>query len=142
MSASGLTPEERAARRLDAIEDQARLDVYGHDYEDCGECGGEGVVFDCFDGLCADAEWGCEDCTRRCRACARLQRQYRLRILRELALSLDVDAAILWLRQLDHWPGGIDARHVLMNLHLERVGMTDLSIEDRAASACWVEGLL
>lgn len=38
------------------------------DYEDdeCPVCGGEGFVFDCFDGCCLDADIGCDDCTRTC----------------------------------------------------------------------------
>lgn len=34
--------------------------------EKCPTCGGEGFTFDCFDGCCADAEVGCDDCTRPC----------------------------------------------------------------------------
>lgn len=37
--------------------------------EDCGNCGGEGYVFDCIDGCCEDAEVGCDLCTRRCDWC-------------------------------------------------------------------------
>lgn len=36
---------------------------------DCYECAGEGVVFDCFDGLCVNAEDGCEDCMHACPVC-------------------------------------------------------------------------
>lgn len=34
--------------------------------EECPICGGEGFTFDCFDGCCADADVGCDDCTRPC----------------------------------------------------------------------------
>ena len=37
--------------------------------EDCWDCGGDGFVFDCFDGLCAEAEIGCDDCTKTCSIC-------------------------------------------------------------------------
>lgn len=37
--------------------------------EDCPECGGEGFVFQCFDGCCEDADIGCDDCTRTCPVC-------------------------------------------------------------------------
>lgn len=40
------------------------------DGECCQNCGGEGFMFDCFDGFCADAEIGCDDCTRPCSECA------------------------------------------------------------------------
>ncbi len=36
------------------------------DDAECPSCGGEGVVYDCFDGCCQDAEWGCEECERPC----------------------------------------------------------------------------
>lgn len=34
--------------------------------DECPICGGEGFVFDCFDGCCLDADVGCDDCTRPC----------------------------------------------------------------------------
>lgn len=37
--------------------------------EGCPNCGGEGVIYDCFDGFCIDAESGCDDCARRCDWC-------------------------------------------------------------------------
>lgn len=47
-----------------------------HDFDDeyhldvCGNIGCEdGWVADCFDGLCMDAEYGCELCLRRCDWC-------------------------------------------------------------------------
>lgn len=43
-------------------------DEYGQD-DECGNCGGEGVVYDCFDGFCENAEEGCDDCARRCDWC-------------------------------------------------------------------------
>lgn len=38
------------------------------DYDDgeCPTCGGEGFVFECFDGCCLDADIDCDDCTRQC----------------------------------------------------------------------------
>ena len=45
------------------------------DDRDCYLCGGEGFVWDCFDGFCVNAEDGCEDCTRPCPECARAKRQ-------------------------------------------------------------------
>lgn len=40
-----------------------------YDYGECGNCGGEGYVYHCIDGCCADAEEGCELCARRCDWC-------------------------------------------------------------------------
>jgi len=34
--------------------------------DECPICGGEGFVFECFDGCCADCDIGCDDCTRLC----------------------------------------------------------------------------
>lgn len=36
---------------------------------DCWNCGGEGFVFDRFDGFCVDAEYDCGDCARKCDVC-------------------------------------------------------------------------
>jgi len=36
---------------------------------ECWQCAGEGVIYSCFDGLCVDAEEGCDDCARRCDIC-------------------------------------------------------------------------
>lgn len=49
-------------------------DDYDDDPGDCYECGGEGFVWDCFDGFCVNAEDGCDDCTRPCPECARRKR--------------------------------------------------------------------
>lgn len=32
-------------------------------------CGGGGDYFDCIDGCCADADIGCDDCSRACEIC-------------------------------------------------------------------------
>lgn len=42
--------------------------AFKFDYEDgeCPICGGEGFVFECFDGFCLDADIGCDDCTHPC----------------------------------------------------------------------------
>lgn len=42
-----------------------------HDEYDaeCPNCGGEGVIYDCFDGFCIDAEDGCDDCAFPCDWC-------------------------------------------------------------------------
>jgi hypothetical protein len=48
-----------------------RDDLYAEALDDeCPCCGGEGFIFDCFDGFCADADMGCDDCTRPCPECA------------------------------------------------------------------------
>ena len=47
------------------------------DNGECWRCGGEGYVFECFDGYCLDAEVGCDDCTRRCPECVRRARRQK-----------------------------------------------------------------
>lgn len=43
---------------------------YDDDYdEECPNCGGEGWIYDCIDGMCVDAESGCDLCKRRCDWC-------------------------------------------------------------------------
>lgn len=40
-----------------------------YDDDECPSCGGEGFISNCFDGFCADAEVGCDDCTVICPEC-------------------------------------------------------------------------
>lgn len=58
------------------------------DYDDgeCPICGGEGFVFDCFDGCCADCDVGCDDCTRPC-SCQKRQASPELQEVLSAALS-------------------------------------------------------
>ena len=40
------------------------------DDNDCGNCGGEGFIYDCFEEwACVDPESGCDLCMRRCDWC-------------------------------------------------------------------------
>lgn len=48
------------------------------DDAECPLCGGEGNTYECFDGCCEDAEWGCEDCIRPCE-CQKRQAPAELR---------------------------------------------------------------
>ena len=41
-----------------------------NEYDDeCPCCGGDGFISNCFDGLCLDADVGCDDCTVICPEC-------------------------------------------------------------------------
>lgn len=56
---------------------------FGDDYDDyedrdCWNCGGEGLVADCFDGFCVNAEDGCSLCIRRCSICRHAPRNEQL----------------------------------------------------------------
>lgn len=47
------------------------MDPENPHYDDtCPCCGGDGYIFDCFDGFCENADIGCDDCTRPCPECA------------------------------------------------------------------------
>lgn len=132
-----LTPRERAL--IDA-HDPFAFDAV--DDEPCQECGGEGVTFSCFDGFCADAEVGCDDCTRACPECARHERNRRKAICLSIMIALDVDAAIAWMKQEGRYQDFMTRRFVLLEMHRDRTGMPEFSDQDRADSACWVEGLI
>lgn len=45
------------------------MDPDWDDEDECPCCGGEGFIWNCFDGFCADAEIGCDDCTVVCPEC-------------------------------------------------------------------------
>ncbi|WP_288959775.1 hypothetical protein [uncultured Sulfitobacter sp.] len=45
------------------------IDYLDSTLDDCPNCGGEGVVHDCIDDQCIDAEIGCELCARKCDYC-------------------------------------------------------------------------
>lgn len=134
---TALTPRE------EALLDRHDPDAYaGGEDNDCPHCGGDGYVFDCVDGFCADAEVGCEMCTQPCVECARLklgrERAIRVSILR----ALDVEAAIAWAKSKGRWNDELDTNDVLLNMHAARAGLVELTAEEREASACWVEGLI
>jgi hypothetical protein len=128
---------------LDAIYEDAHRELNPSD-EECPECGGEGYIADCFDGLCSNAEWGCEDCMRRCVECARhngaIERYVRVQVLR----AMDIGLARAWASRKNR--GALAAkmsdREVLANLHAGRVGCKDFTDQERADSAAWVECLL
>jgi hypothetical protein len=112
--------------------------------DDCWQCGGEGYTFDCIDGCCCDAEAGCETCASRCPECrsfeANIERYVRVQILR----AMDVPLAIAWAKRKGRGDlaDKMSEREVLANLHAGRVACREFSDQERAESACWVEGLL
>lgn len=137
---------ERGERILDALYDEAHAKLNPND-DACWHCGGDGDVFECFDGFCADAEIGCEDCTRACPECrlfnGRIERHVRLQILH----MLDVDTALVWLEKRNNVvaddPHDPEVRRfVLANLYAGRCAEPTFSDDERATAACFVEGLL
>lgn len=110
--------------------------------EECFHCGGEGYTFDCFDGFCEDAEIGCEQCARPCVECklheAKIKRAVRIEVLK----ACDVDLAVAFAKSTGRWSEPLSSDEVLANIHAARVGCDAFTPEERAVSACWVEGLI
>lgn len=57
------------------------------EYDECQRCNGDGFIFDCFDGFCADADEGCDDCTRPCPECTKRPASPELRQILADALA-------------------------------------------------------
>ena len=125
---------------LDAIYDDARQEL-NPSGEDCPECGGEGWIADCFDGCCIEADSGCEDCMRRCVECVRheaaIERYVRVQVLR----AMDIPLARAWAQRKGRSAAQITDQQVLQNIHAGRAACKEFTAEERADSACWVEGL-
>ena len=138
---SGSMRISREDHILDHIYDEVHHDLNPSD-DDCPECGGEGYIADCFDGLCSDAESGCEECMRRCVECARFETAIRKAVRLEVLKLMDVDVAIAFARRTNRWSDKITRTAVLVGLHAARAASISFSSEEREASAAWVEGLI
>jgi hypothetical protein len=132
---------DRGEVLLEFIEDEVRQRL-NPDNEDCWHCGGEGETFDCIDGCCLDADSGCELCKRDCLECRINEITFKKSVRIEVLRTLDIDIAIAWLKSRDKWSDRLTRHDVLLNLHSGRVATKEFTPEERAASACWVEGLL
>lgn len=107
--------DTRGDRILEAIYDDvdARLNPSG---DDCPFCGGEGYTYDCVDGCCGNAEYGCASCERRCLECAIYDGQ-RAKAIREAVIKTgDVDVAVAWLKSVGRWHDGITEQQVRSEL--------------------------
>jgi len=62
------------------------------DGHDCGNCGGDGVTYDCIDGFCVDAESGCDMCERRCDWCNPAPKSKDADALRQILADALADA--------------------------------------------------
>jgi hypothetical protein len=132
---------DRGEVLLEFIEDEVRQRL-NPDNEDCWHCGGEGETFDCIDGCCLDADSGCELCKRDCLECRINEITFKKSVRIEVLRTLDIDIAIAWLKSRDKWSDGLTRHDVLLNLHSGRVATKEFTPQERAESACWVEGLL
>ena len=106
---------ERGEALLDAIIDDVtqRLNPEG---DECPHCGGDGETFDCFDGMCVEADYGCPDCRRRCTECARHELNFRKAVREDVIALGDADVAIAWLKWVDRWDDTITRGRVLDEL--------------------------
>lgn len=133
--------EDRATRILDAIYDEVHFELNPSD-EECFACGGEGETYDWIDGCCEDAESGCPDWARPCSECKQFDIMVRKRVRLEVLKMLDVDVAIAFARRTNGWSDKITREAVLLSLHAARAAHAGFSLEEREASAAWVEGLV
>lgn len=118
---------KRADALLAAIYDDVdrRLNSSG---EDCWNCGGEGVVYDCFNNYCEDAEIGCDDCASDCPECAIFKKGQREKAVREEVIkSNDPDLAIAWLKEIGRWNENISREEVIAQLSAANSKLKDSS---------------
>jgi hypothetical protein len=122
---SGHTPgsEARAEALLAAIyEDVDQRLNPGND--ECWNCGGEGEICDCIDGLCEDAESGCADCARPCAEC-RINAGLRAKAVREEVIKFgDLDVAVAWLKSIGRWRDDITLDQVRQEMDEARAALS------------------
>jgi hypothetical protein len=127
---------------LNAIYDDAHRELNPND-DDCWNCGGEGFL----EGECTCGEDTCcclEPEAPPCPECrlfdAKIERYVRVQVLR----AFDIPLAVAWARRKGRGALAkkMDDRKMLANLHAGRVACGEFSDQERADSACWVEGLL
>lgn len=106
---------ERAQAWLDAIHDDVRhtLNPSG---DECWHCGGEGETYDCIDGCCVDAEFGCPDCARPCPECRTFNAQFAKAVRLEVVKANNVDLAIAWIKSVGRWRDDITREQVQQQL--------------------------
>jgi hypothetical protein len=102
---------DRGRLLLDAIEDDVAHEL-NPSGDECWHCGGDGYIHDCFDGFCECADYGCEDCTRRCPECVIYRGQFAKAVRLAVIDSDDVDIAIAWLKDIGRWNDGINVEQV------------------------------
>lgn len=134
---------EQAEQWLEHLYEAARAELNPGD-DDCPHCGGEGETHDCIDGCCEDAEYGCDLCTRACGECVRYHASVERWVRTAVVRALDVDLGRRWLMEKKGlaFVDRLSTRDILLNLHAARCAMPEFSDDERANSACWVEGLL
>lgn len=106
---------DRGEMLLEAIYDDVDRELNPNN-DDCWHCGGEGETHDCIDGCCAEADYGCELCSRPCIEC-RIHEANRARAVRKQVIaSGDTDIAIAWLKSIGRWRDDIPIERVQAEL--------------------------
>ena len=105
----------RGERILDYIYDDVDR-LLNPDGEECWHCGGEGATFECIDGCCVDAEYGCADCERPCLECKLYTGRRAKAVREEVIKSSDVDVATAWLKSIGRWRDGITPEQIKAEL--------------------------
>jgi hypothetical protein len=116
---SGQQDEDIGERALDMIWDDVRSRL-NPDGEECPTCGGDGVVFDCFDGFCLDAEVGCEDCTQVCAECKRFRRRLEAEVWAAVIEADSIPIAKAWLKSVHRWRDDITDEQIKTELAKEK----------------------
>ncbi len=115
-----MSNRDRGEIILSAIYDDVDHRLNPND-EACWHCGGEGLIYDCIDGCCEDAESGCDDCSRTCPECIIYTDQRAKAVREQVIASGDTDVAIAWLKEIGRWHDGITPDQVTAELSAARL---------------------
>lgn len=116
-------------------------DACDDDESDCWMCGGSGVMedeCDCGDDTCCCLEPNPPPCPECAINEALKLREERIAVLQ----SLDVESAVRWLKKCGRYRETMTPDDIRLNMHAGRVASSAFTPDERAASACWVEGLM
>lgn len=119
---------ERGEAILSAIYDDVdhRLNPEGHE---CWNCDGLGYTYDCIDEFCAQAEYGCPTCERRCPECA-IFAGNRAKAIRLQVIELgDIDVAAAWIKERGRWHDGITETQIRDELSKARTASAPIGRE-------------
>lgn len=116
--------EDRGESLLSEIYDDVenRLNPNG---DDCWYCGGDGETYDCIDGCCFNADYGCAACATPCREC-RIYAAAKAKAVREEVIRLgDLDTAVAWLKRIGRWDDSVTREQVEEQLSAGRRALSE-----------------
>jgi hypothetical protein len=131
--------DDAGEHALDMIWEEVRMRL-NPDGDECPECGGEGVIFECFDGFCLDAEIGCEDCTRDCAECKRFRSRMAREVRIEVIESDSIQIAKAWLKSINRWNDSITDDQIMAEMAKEREKLNVERNRTAGAPASGAEG--